>query len=190
MGALHARISGSLLLGVGILVAYWWCYKLAPSRRVLDPQWFTSHSQQEFWNEEQKSIHRGIWFHDEAWDVGMYGDKSWAEWIMDHSRGSMGCLGGRPCHGALAMRYISNQDVGDQADAWHAWWKKNRSKSQEEWIVDGFKWRGFMIDIPPARKQVVILLELLGNMETNKATVISNELKSLLSKITATARVG
>lgn len=38
------------------------------------------------------------------WTVGMFGDKSWAQWIMDHVEPgtSMGCLGGRPCHSATA----------------------------------------------------------------------------------------
>jgi len=128
-----------LLLG-GAFCGYWWFYKLAPSRRTLSPEWYSSHSQQEYWREVQKGIHRGMWFHDDGFTVGMYGDKSWADWIMKHVTPgqSMGCIAGGPCHSASAMQKITNQDVGENADDWLVWWEKNRSKSQEEWIADGF----------------------------------------------------
>jgi len=75
------------------------------------------------------------------------------------------------------MRNITNQDVGEDADAWVDWWRKNRSKSQEEWIADGFRQRGFDIAVPPTAVQTPILLAVLGNSETNKLTAIPNEMK-------------
>lgn len=171
------RIFGVLLLGTGLFFAYHWFYYFAPSRRIMDPHWFTNHSQREYWKELQSSIQRGLWEHDEAWYVGQYGDKSWAKWIMEHSSGQMACMGGKPCHGAVAMRYLSNQDVGEEADAWHEWWKTNQSKSQEEWLADGFRQRGYMIDIPPKPEQFIVLLNVLGNIETNRPNAISKEMK-------------
>ena len=86
---------GVLLLLAGSFFAYWWFYKLGPARHTLDPQWVSSHSQQEYWREVQKGIRRGEWLHDDGVNVGMYGDKSWAERIMSHvSPGtSMDCFG-------------------------------------------------------------------------------------------------
>ncbi|MGO9806342.1 MAG: hypothetical protein ACLPKH_06440, partial [Rhodomicrobium sp.] len=52
----------------------------------------------------------------------------------------MGCLGGQPCHSATAMQFITNQDAGQNADAWLAWWKKNKSKSI--WADGRFDRRG------------------------------------------------
>lgn len=160
----------ALLLLVGLFFGYWWFYKLAPSRRTSSPEWRSSHSQREYWREVQKGIHRGMWGHDDGFLVGWYGDKSWAEWTMAHvTRGeNMSCMGS-PCHSASAMRCITNQDVGDDADAWLDWWAKNKSKSQDEWIADGFRQRGFEIDVPPSPDQMPALLELLGNSNTNES---------------------
>ena len=173
------RVLGVLLIGAGGFCGYWWFYKLAPSRRTLDPKWYAAHSQREYWSEVQKGIRRGMWFHDDGFTVGKYGDKSWAEWIMAHVTPgrSMGCIGGGPCHSASSMRYITNQDVGEDADAWLDWWDKNKSKSQEEWIAEGFRQRGFEIDVPPTSAQAPHLLSLLGNSETNELTAIPGQVK-------------
>jgi hypothetical protein len=168
-----------MLLLIGVFCGYWWFYKLAPSRRTLSPEWHSSHSQREYWREVQKKIHRGMWFHDDGFTVGMYGDKSWAEWIMKHVTPdqSMGCIGGGPCHSASAMQKITNQDIGENADDWLAWWEKNKSKSQEEWIADGFHQRGFDVDVPPSPKQASVLLGLLGNSQTNESLAIPIHMK-------------
>jgi hypothetical protein len=173
------RAVSTLLLCAGAFCGYWWFYKLAPSRRTLSPEWYLSHSEQEYWREVQKGIHRGMWFHDDGFTVGMYGDKSWSEWIMAHVKPgtSMGCIGGGPCHSASSMRYITNQDVGEDADAWLDWWEDNKSKSQEEWMADGFRLLGFDIDVPPTAEQTPILLALLGNSETNELRAIPKEMK-------------
>lgn len=167
------RAVATLLVVTGLFFGYGWFYKLAPSRRTLSPEWRSSHSEREYWREVQKGIHRGTWSHDDGFTVGRYGDASWAEWIMAHvTRGeSMGCFG-RPCHSATAMRYITNQDVGDDADAWLDWWVRNKSKSQDEWIADGFRRRGLEIDVPPSADQVPALLGLLGSSATNESASI------------------
>lgn len=168
----------ALLLLAGLYCGYWWFYKLAPARRTLSPEWCSSHSQREYWREVQKGIHRGIWLHDDGFTVGMYGDKSWAEWIMAHvTRGeSMDCFG-RLCHSAGAMRYITNQDAGEDADTWLDWWATNKLKSQDEWIADGFRQRGFEIDLPPSPDQTPALLGLLGNSDTNESAGIAEHMK-------------
>jgi hypothetical protein len=160
---LLAQVVGLVLLCVGAHYSYWWFYELGPLRRTLDPQWCARHSHKEYWCEVQKGIHRGLWSHDHGWIVGWYGDEAWAEWIMGRVKPGtqMGCFGS-PCHSATAMQFITNQDVGDDADAWLAWWEKNRSKSQLQWIADGFAQSGLEIDVPPAPEQTTTVLELLG----------------------------
>jgi hypothetical protein len=120
-----------------------------------------------------------MWSHDDGFAVGMYGDKSWAEWIMHHVEPGtgMGCLGGHLCHSATAMQFITNQDAGENADAWLAWWEKNKSKSQEQWIADGFAQRGLSIDVPPAPEQTPIILALLGNSETDESAAVPEQVK-------------
>jgi hypothetical protein len=176
---LLARLSGMFLILTGLFVAYWWLYKLAPARRTSDPDWLSRHSQREYWREVQIGIHRGMWRHDDGFAVGLYGDKAWADWIMNHvvPGASMGCLGGEPCHSATAMRFITNQDMGLDADAWLAWWEKNGSKSQEEWIAYGFNERGFKVAVPPRPEETPILLDLLGSSETDESTAIPQHMK-------------
>lgn len=127
----------------------------------------------------QRGIHRGMWMHDDGFAVGKFGDKAWAEWIMSHVRPgtTMGCLGGYPLHSATAMQYLTNQDVGEDADAWLAWWKKNKSKSQVEWIADGFAEAGFAIDVPPTPDQTDTILTLLGDPEADESDSIPERLK-------------
>lgn len=163
----------ALLLLTGLFCGYWWFYKLAPAKRTGNSEWCESHSEQEYWREVQKGIHRGMWRHDDGFAVGKYGDKSWAEWIMAHVRRgeSMGCFG-RLSHSAHAMRYITNQDVGYDADSWHDWWAKNKSKSQNEWIGDGFRQQGFEIDVPPSSDQMPALLGLLADSDADESAEI------------------
>lgn len=171
------RVVGILLVLSGLLAAYWWIFKLAPLRHTLDPQWLSCHSQQEYWREVQSAIHFGMWLHDDGFTVGFYGDKSWADWIMKHVKPhtSMDCMGS-PCHSATSMRFISNQDAGGDADAWLGWWEINKSKSQEQWIAEGFERRGLKVDVPPLPEQYPGLLTLLGNSKTNESAEISDEL--------------
>lgn len=163
----------TLLLVAGLLIAYWSFYKLAPSRRTFSPQWRSSHSEREYWREVQTAIHRGMWFHDDGLAVALYGDKSWAEWIMAHVTPGedMSCFG-RLSHSATAMQYITNQDVGENAGAWLDWWVKNKLKSQDQWIADGFRKRRLEIDVPPSAEQTPNLLQLLGNSDTDESAEI------------------
>ena len=119
-----------------------------------------------------------MWLHDDGFHVGMYGDKAWAQWIMNHVTPGTGmsCFG-KPCHSANAMQYLTNQDVGQDADAWLAWWKKNKSKSQEQWIADGFRERGLKIDVPPAPEQIPTALKLLGTQKTDETAAAADYLK-------------
>ena len=174
-----ARITGSLLVLVGLFFAYGWFYKLAPWRRSLDPDWQATHSQQEYWREVQTAIHRGMWGHDDGFTVGLYGDKLWAEWIMTHVRPgtTMSCLGADLFHSATAMRRITNQNAGGDADAWLDWWKKNSSKSQVQWIVDGFQQQGLAVSTPLKPDQIPALLTLLGTAENDDSNTAFNHLK-------------
>jgi hypothetical protein len=173
-----ARLVGVLLLLAALFVAYWWFYKLGPVRRRLDPRWYSQHSYQEYWGEVQEGIRRGVWFHDDGHTVGMFGDKAWAEWIMSHVEPgtTMGCSG-KLSHSATAMQFLTNQDVGGGADAWLDWWENNGSKSQEEWIKDGFAQRGFKLDVPPTSDGTPVLLALLGNTETDESVTIPEYMK-------------
>jgi hypothetical protein len=174
---MFARVVGTLLIVSGLIVSYWWFYRLSPSRHTLDPDWYNSHSQQEYWREIQKGIRRGVWNHDDGFTVGMYGDKSWASRIMADVRPGTqfgGCFAG---HREVAMQYLTNQDAGEDAERWLTWWEINKSKSQEEWIADGFTKFGVVAEIPPTIQQRTKLLELLRDQETEEAVQIPEYVK-------------
>jgi hypothetical protein len=168
-----ALVIGALLVSIGIYAGYWWFYRLAPPRRTLDQDWVASHSQQEFWQEVEKGIFRGAWMHDDGYHVGIYGDKSWAEWIMNRTRPDtdMSCFG-TYTHSATAMRYLTNQDAGEDGKDWLAWWEDNKNKSQTEWIREGFKQHGVAVDTRPSTEQTELLLGLLGRSETDEEDAI------------------
>ena len=75
------------------------------------------------------------------------------------------------------MRDITNQDMGDRADAWLEWWAQNKSKTQEQWIADGFRRSGFEIDVPPRAEHIPKLLAVLGHSRTNGAISAREGLK-------------
>lgn len=167
MWARHGRTLvsavGLVLVAASLAVALWWYYVMGPVRRSLDPDWVASHSPQDYWEEIQTAIHRGSWNHDDGFTVGYYGDESWARWIMARVKpgDSMSCAAPLN-HSAASMRYITNQNAGEDADGWLAWWQANRDKTQREWIADGFRQRGLRLDVPLRPAQTKALLELLG----------------------------
>lgn len=128
----------------------------------MDSQWHDSHTRLEYWKEVQRAILRTGWSHDDSYTVGTHGDKAWAAWIMKNvgpgiDMGS--CMAG---HSERAMRLLTNQDVGDKSDDWLKWWQANKDKSQEQWIVDGFRENGFVLTTSPTKANIDRLLELIG----------------------------
>ena len=163
-------VAGVLMILQGLSAGYWWFYTIAPARRTLDPNWIAEHSQLELWREIQSGIHRGVWTHDDGFIVGWFGDKSSAEWIMNNVTPgmTMDCFS-RLSHAATAMRFITNQHVGEDAQSWLSWWEKNKSKPQERWIAEGFSSMGFAIDVPSKPNQIKHILALLGKLANDEA---------------------
>jgi hypothetical protein len=174
---MFARVIGTLLVVSGLIVSYWWFYRLSPSRHTLDPDWYLSHSQQEYWSEIQKGIRRGGWNHDDGFTVGMYGNKAWASRIMADARPGTPFGGCQLGHREVAMQYLTNQDAGEEAEGWLSWWEVNKSKTQEQWIADGFKKYGVVAAIPPTLQQKTKLLELLHDPNSEEAVQIPEYLK-------------
>ncbi len=163
------RVAAVLLCILGIAAAYFWFYRLGPIRRFHDPAWYSQHSWSACWKQSQKSIDRSGWSHSTM--VGPCGDKQWAEWIMNHiARGDdiSSCAGG---HKDSALRRMTNQDAGDTAKEWLDWWNQNESKSQEEWIRDGFRSHGIDLQAPLTRSNVVSLLKITAYRDQEECGV-------------------
>jgi hypothetical protein len=162
---------GGFLLLASCIVAFLWFYWLAPVRHIPDFQWWEMHSEKAQWKEVQTRIHRVGWFHDDSGPVGWWGDKNWAAWIINHIEAGQNLWDYGHKDSALAL--ITNQEVGRRADDWLTWWKNNQSLSQEEWIREGFKQKGAMLQEPLSKRNIEGLLMFIGQYrygQTNPVT--------------------
>lgn len=76
-------------------------------------------------------------------------------------------------HKSSALRKLTNQDAGDTAEAWLAWWERNKSKTQEDWIREGFRKYGIEIEKPLTRSNVIALLKMTPSLDEEKSKVPS-----------------
>jgi len=148
-----------VLLGAGLIGAYWWLYKVAPARHLVDPEWLAAHSEEARWAEEQKDYRRrgtspDLCFRGDR--IGFYGGKDWFLWLDRQIRNPgefrhCGCT-------EYALSLMTNQETV----SWKEWADANRERSQEEWIRDGFVHYGVGVHLPPRPDDAVPLLRLLG----------------------------
>ncbi len=86
------------------------------------------------------------------------------EWAIEHLRKDkdfFACA----CSGEV-LADIANQMP---ADGWIDWWERNNTKTQEEWLKDGFARYAVAVHVPPAESEIEPLLSLLGNSNTNES---------------------
>lgn len=127
---------------------------------------YTPHlSAQGFWESKQTHLKWGPWWHEDGNLVGLFGDKEWAAKIIDWIASGKDIESCQAGHRDSALPLLTNQkfDLSDSGQAWQAWWQKNEAKTQEQWIQEGFKKRGFDIALPPTEKDWPQLLTLLGS---------------------------
>jgi hypothetical protein len=162
------RIIGIALIIAGLAAGYFWFYHLGPLRRISDPAWLRQHSESAHWNEYQSYVQRFGWEHDGFHIVGRLGDKKSVEWVMAHIRPGddiLSCASGHKAHG---LRFLTNQAAGDSAEAWLAWWEQNKSKTQEDWIREGFRKHGLELQSPLTQKNIASLLKLAARVNEEK----------------------
>ncbi len=152
------------LMVMGLLAAYWWHYRLAPTRHLIDPAWRAAHSEAARWKEEQEDYRRvgsspDLCFRGDR--IGFYGDKKWFLWLdarIRHPDGFRHCGCTDYALALMANRYM---------DTWANWTDANLGRSQEEWIRDGFLDYGVTVHLPPTPDDRLPLLRLLGRKSTN-----------------------
>ena len=162
------RIIAVLLILVSAGASYFWFYLLAPWKRQLDHDWCKQHSTKAYWDEVVTGIKRFNWCHDNGRHAGVYGDADFMAWAMAHTKPGEDISSCAAGHRDSGFRWLTNQNPGDTADAWLAWWEKNKTKSQVQWICDGFRSQGITVNIPPSPSDAVPLLTLLGNMNVDE----------------------
>jgi len=158
------QLFGAILVLVGLVVAYFWFYRLAPMRHLADSKWLETHTEKARWLEEQKDYERmgsspDLEFRGDR--IGYYGDKRWFLWLeskaaTDKNFRVCGCT-------ETALALMSNQ----HADSWEEWLKTNQNRTQEEWVRDGFLRYGVSVHLPPDVSDVEPLLKLMGQKSWN-----------------------
>jgi hypothetical protein len=156
---------GVALVGVGVVGGYCWFYRLAPTRRLWNPDWLRTHSAAAIWAEEQKGYRRNddspdMFFRGDM--LGYNGDKDWTIWLV----GSLKKKDFRFCGCTQAtLSLLTNQRIDENEDAWIAWLEKHKNESQEQWIQQGFAEYGVKVLMPPVADDAAALLPLLGDGE-------------------------
>lgn len=181
--ALLRKISAAALIAIGAGVFVLWHCWVMPDARRGDHRWAHRFTTDGYWEYVQQHIRRYGWGHDDFGDVGMWGGKDWAIWIMARAEAGQNISDcGRIGHKDEALKWITCQDPsggkpwGTEGD-WIGWWRSNHSKSQIEWIRDGLASYGAPVHIPPSDADRPDLLALLGNTETNEPTALPHFVK-------------
>jgi hypothetical protein len=177
------RFGGVFFILIGVGIALLWHLWLVPRCRRYDPRWQEKFTEAGYWKMIQNHIHQYGWSHDDFGIVGMYGDESWVEWIMDKASDGASLYGcGSDGHKDEALKRMTNQDptggkeFGGEKE-WLMWWATNQKKSQPEWIQAGFAEYKVTVSIPPSRNQDKALLAMLGNTSTNEVDKIPEFVK-------------
>ena len=177
--AKQQRILGWLLLLIAGVLAFLWFYWLAPARHRSSTSWIKTHSQQAWWEESQKSAHRIGVTHDVGIEIGYWGDKAWAVWIINHIKPGQDIASCEASHLGQALSDITNHQLKPEAEIWLAWWKTNQNKTQVEWIREGFAEQGVKLEDPLTTNNIIELLKL-ANLPTNSVAYTNHWGKSLL----------
>jgi hypothetical protein len=160
------EISLLVLLGFAAFYHFYWT---APSRHLSDSEWCTNHSSQQQWVELQKQIRRTGPDHESRLLVGLWGDRSWAEWIISRIQSRIDFRDCAEGHLDEALIYLTNQKPGENLQAWLNWWATNSNKTQVEWIHSGFAQRGIYLSDPLAETNKLALLRFLAPSTNSNA---------------------
>lgn len=161
------KLVGYGLLTFGSVLAFLWHYWLVPWRRSNSIAWQIEHTPRGQWLEIQKRIQRFGLDHDSSIAIGRYGDERWMEWTVRTLKTDSPetTCGEGQFHLADAPLYITNQRVTKLCD-WAVWWATNKTKSQVEWIRDGFRERGLELQPQLTASNTVALLNLIAAKQT------------------------
>jgi hypothetical protein len=157
---------GAVLLLVSGLMAFVWFIWLAPVRHIYSIRWIQAHSRSALWEESQKSVGRIGVTHDVGVEMGRWGDKEWAVWIINHIKPGQNIAGCENSHLGEALADITNHQLKPDSEVWLAWWKTNQNKTQIEWIREGFAERGLILQDPLTTNNIIELIKL-AHLATN-----------------------
>jgi len=176
------RVLGCLLLLSAMVVGFLWFYWLAPFRHWSSYVWLGDRSPRVQWAELQKFLRRhpnfetdiGAPLHFSSDQLGQWGGKEWAEWLitrMKKGKSYDGCTRG---HLEVALSDITNQGDEFDANTWISWWTTNCYRTQVAWIRDGFRIRGVELQEPLTTENTLALLNLAFPARATNSVARSN----------------
>lgn len=165
---LTLRILCIILISIGVAAFCALQFWLIPICERNDPMLHKNFSKIGYWEYIQNYVKHYGWTHDDCFPVGNYGDKKWAEWIINKAAQGeklAGCF--NVGHKDSALQHITNQDPTngkncDESKKWVEWWGANKNKNQLQWIQDGFLKYGVKVTFPAKSDEYKPLLEILG----------------------------
>ena len=152
------------LILASLIAGYFWFYVYGPSRKLSDVNWVNNHSETGIWLEEQNEYNRQFEAPELCMKrvrIGYYGNKKWFLWLINKisqkdSESICGCT-------QSVIGLISNQ----WHDDWNKWLIKNKDKTQDEWILDGFEQYGIDVWLPVRQEDIPVLLKVMGREKFN-----------------------
>jgi len=104
--------------------------------------------------------------HDVILEIGWIGDASSVPFLID----ALAKQGNVPREGLYAsidtrfhtldaLQTITNHDAGRNAEDWTQWYEKNKDRTQEQWIKDGFVEHGFPVSDPADDAFITALIQ-------------------------------
>jgi hypothetical protein len=123
----------------------------------------------EAWQSRIRRLRVAGWMHGDSRHVGQLAGKSTFRRVIERLKSGEeieSCAAGHKDHG---FAFITNQNVGETAEAWLDWWRTNKDKNQEEWIDEGFRRAGITLQKPPTNENIAALLTIFGIERTSRA---------------------
>ena len=160
------KLTGAALIFISVLLAFGWFVWLAPVKHIYSVSWLKAHSHRALWEEAQKSVGRIGVTHDVGIEIGQWGDKAWATWIIKHIKPGQNIASCESSHLGEALADITNHQLEQKTETWLAWWQTNQNKTQVEWIREGFAERGLVLRDPLTTNNIIDLLAL-SHLATN-----------------------
>lgn len=161
----HKSLNSWLLVVTCLIGLVGFEFIILPAFRRQDPSLKPTMSLTKFWEEKQRLIDKGLMVYHDGRYVSLFGDKSWAERMVQATLNRQKPLfegGPRPYGPLSGLTNHSFPREANMADVWRDWWQEHSSQTQEEWIQAGFKKHGFEIANPPTQEDWPKLLTLLG----------------------------
>lgn len=167
------KIACAVLILLSLTTIYFRYYLFAPLINRTSIFWLKNHTDLEYMDNLHKSLETTGWEHDFFEEFGRFGTYKSVKWIIAHIKPGSDISHCGQGHKNDALCCITNQDHGKYADGWIEWWKKNKYKTQDQWIKEGFMPHGIKLQKKISVEDIENLLKLLETEKTPRYIVLN-----------------